>query len=107
MSAAPRSSARLLQRSSTPGGVVIYDYQIDADGEYKDNPDLWAPRWLRRAVGDEWFQDVIHVDLRDIQPTKTRLGEDTLAAVATLGRLEKLEIDLPRYDGHQWPASPV
>jgi hypothetical protein len=77
------------------GGIVKYDYEIDADGDEKDDPDPWAPDWLSRAVGDEWFQEVIQVDLRDIQPRQTTLADDTLAAVAALDRVEKVEIDLP------------
>ena len=77
------------------GGIVRYDFEIDADGDEKEDPKRWAPDWLSRAVGDEWFQEVIQVDLRDIQPRQTTLADDTLAAVAALDRVEKLEIDLP------------
>ncbi len=80
------------------GGDVVYDYQIKADWEDDDNPQPWAPAWLRRAVGDEWFQEVVEVSLADADLTKTQSGDETLAAVATLDRLEKLDVDMQSID---------
>jgi internalin A len=73
------------------GGHVVYDYQIRED---EDNPQPWAPAWLRRGVGDEWFQEVVEVSLSDTDLTKTQSGDETLAAVATLDRLEKLDVNM-------------
>jgi len=78
------------------GGLVTYDYHIAAESTSNPNPQPWAPVWLRRVVGDEWFKEVIVVSLFD-GPflVETQLKEDLLPAVATLDRLEGLEISLP------------
>ena len=77
------------------GGLVTYDYHVAAEGTSNPNPQPWAPGWLRRVAGDEWFQEVIVVSLFD-GPflVETQVKEDLVPAVATLDRLEGLEISL-------------
>jgi hypothetical protein len=39
------------------GGFVMYDFEIGPDGpKVGPKPQPWAPKWLRRAFGDEFFQ---------------------------------------------------
>jgi internalin A len=85
---------RAVAAISRAGGHVVYDFQIKAVREDDDNPQPWAPGWLRRVLGDEWFQEVNEVFLTDTDLTETKQSDDLLAAVTTLDRLEKLEIDM-------------
>ncbi len=85
---------RAVAKIMSAGGYVVYDYQIKAVREDDDNPQPWAPGWLRRVMGDEWFQEVNEVVLTELGPTETEQSDDLLAAVATLDRLEKLEVDM-------------
>jgi hypothetical protein len=48
------------------GGWVVYDW-CGYDGVKRDPP---GPRWLRRIVGDELFQEIDHVCLEDHQPKR-------------------------------------
>jgi hypothetical protein len=47
------------------GGFVLYDWQWDEACPYYADPSKrpWAPRWLRRALGDEPFQEVTLVQV--------------------------------------------
>jgi hypothetical protein len=63
----------------------MYDYQFDANGDLIRNAKPWAPTWLRRHLGDEYFQEVRNVDLKS--PTAV-----TLAAVQGLPQVRALSI---------------
>ena len=85
-----RTSVAEIERA---GGIVAYDYQLDAKGEEIPNAKPWAPGWRRKAVGDEYFQEVVFVSLHDYHLMETKPGEQTLAAILTLDRLEALDIN--------------
>jgi Leucine-rich repeat (LRR) protein len=76
------------------GGDVTYDYVIAANPGCLDDPQPWAPEWLRWLVGDEWFQEVIEVSLRDYSGRGLAPHDDTLSAVGALDRVEKLDVDI-------------
>jgi hypothetical protein len=44
------------------GGSVIYDFQ-EVTGVPSDKMEPRGPRWLRRLIGDELFQEVVQVNL--------------------------------------------
>ena len=44
------------------GGFVHYDWEL-VNGSVVTGRKLWAPAWLRRLLGDEFFQDVAQVSL--------------------------------------------
>jgi hypothetical protein len=44
------------------GGLVYYDYEY-VNGRFTGGRGPWAPRWLRGLLGDEFFQEVRHVNL--------------------------------------------
>lgn len=46
------------------GGWVHYDYEF-VNGKLKPGREPSAPAWLRSHLGDEYFQDVVYVNLRD------------------------------------------
>ena len=87
------SQRRAVAEVLKAGGYVYYDNQ------YKDhvlirsrqNAKPWAPEWLRRWVGDEFFQEVIAVSLynRGSSPPVT---DKTLAAITAFDRLEQLSL---------------
>src|SRR5262245_9524093 len=44
------------------GGWVHYDYEF-VNGKLASGKQPWAPRWLRKALGDEYFQEIQQVSL--------------------------------------------
>jgi hypothetical protein len=60
------------------GGRVGYDH--------KGRP--WAPDWLRKRLGDEFFQEVTSVQCLD----RSRVTDHDLAQLESLDRLEELSI---------------
>lgn len=70
------------------GGTVEYDFQYSFARDYRDSRGKpSAPVWLRRRLGDEYFQEVTAVQLDHFY-----LDDDALAAIAALDRLEELSI---------------
>jgi hypothetical protein len=74
-------------------GKIAYDYQMTSDDVLDPKPisltsEPHAPRWLRRAVGNEFFQEVAHVDIR------SDVSGETLLAVAKLDHLVHLTLAL-------------
>jgi Leucine Rich repeat len=84
------------------GGMVYYEHQVGPDLEMLLDPGgrirdthPWAPAWLQSAVGAEYFQEVALVDFlpNDYRwRTMPASDEQTLAALATLDRLEVLGV---------------
>ena len=66
-------------RAANQFNDVRYDFQRSGAAEPP------APAWLRRLVGDEYFQEIVHVTLESADPK-------VMAAVGQLDRLEHLEI---------------
>jgi hypothetical protein len=64
------------------GGLVLYDYQLDAAGKMIRNPELAAPEWLRHLLGDDFFATVIGV--RVVADS----GLDQLKELRSVRRLE-------------------
>ncbi len=81
-------------------GRVWYDYEFSGEMAIPiGNP--WAPEWLRKRFGDEFFQEVTMVAFQNPLPPdpapeearespRVRLAEAQLAAVEGLDRLERL-----------------
>ena len=67
------------------GGKVWYDWEW-ADGESSSGASPNAPAWFVRALGVDYFGHVAAVYL------PRRAGDEALALVARLDRLESLEI---------------
>jgi hypothetical protein len=67
------------------GGGVWYDYQFDASGheiQYAEPP---GDPWLRRVLGDDFFTNVIELDL-----TRTQIADEGLTHLEWLPRLQSL-----------------
>jgi hypothetical protein len=87
---------RAVAKIDAAGGTVQYDYQIEAQKASKtwtaNPPHPWAPDWLRRPIGEEYFQDVAWVFLSSKNP-KIKIEHDPklFETVATLDRVEMLQ----------------
>ena len=79
-------TARAVARIKKAGGDIYYDYEFDQAYHYKQNASPWAPPWLRRAVGDEYFQEVAEVHFG------RNTTDDQLAVVEDLDRLIKITL---------------
>ncbi|HWE39982.1 MAG TPA: hypothetical protein VG406_25750 [Isosphaeraceae bacterium] len=66
------------------GGDVVYDYEF-ADGNEIPDGKPRAPEWLRRQLGDDYFQDVTCVGY-----SNHPISDDTLVPLRMLGRIEAL-----------------
>lgn len=45
------------------GGRVLYDYEIDEVGDMYEHSHPKGPQWLRRILGDDFFNNVVDVRL--------------------------------------------
>lgn len=92
------------------GGIVTYDHQLDRRG-YPSSAGPSGPAWLRRWIGDSYFQEVECVDWFDKPVTdadvailatlpkvsniglgRTQITDAALAHLAGLGKLKMLQI---------------
>jgi hypothetical protein len=78
------------------GGWVHYDYEF-VNGKLTSGQNPWAPRWLRRLLGDEFFRHVSQVSLVYDQSTGKRFDnanvlpcDDVLARICRLPGLKSL-----------------
>ena len=83
------------------GGTVLYDYQFSTDPAIRTRlrgvTEPPAPRWLRRLVGDEFFQSAASVGSdRQVTP-------ELLAAVAQLDGLLNLHVRSATRMDDAWP----
>lgn len=79
------------------GGAVGYDF-IDYFGDrgtYNPNAQPWEPAWLRKAIGDEYFQEAQVVWLTnsggDTPLAKPGAADDLIARLADLDHLEMVQ----------------
>jgi hypothetical protein len=78
------------------GGWVHYDHEF-VNGKLTPGGKPWAPRWLRRSIGDEYFQEVRQVSLvyddstgKRYDATNVKACDDVLARVSGLPGLKVL-----------------
>jgi hypothetical protein len=82
-----RTQKRAVARIEAAGGSVIYDHTFNGEYPYKPNGSPWGPAWLRRRIGDEYFQEVTAVCFY-----KDMATDELLAAVEDLDRLLAFEL---------------
>jgi len=73
------------------GGRVAYGDELDGEGFPRLPHRPGGPAWLRRWVGDEFFQEVGWVDI-DTNNERGRVDDDFIAAVGDFDRLQGLSI---------------
>jgi hypothetical protein len=79
------TQARAVTRIKEAGGRILYDYQFDGTLPYKLDASPSAPAWLRRMIGDEYFQEVTAVSLGD------QTTDDQLVWLAEFDQLIKVD----------------
>jgi hypothetical protein len=81
------------------GGFVRYDWELDAKGVPVPDAAPRAPGWLRRAIGDDYFQTVAVADMihaTDRRGMAVLAGSESDALMAKLAALPDLrEVYLP------------
>jgi hypothetical protein len=70
------------------GGGVRYDYEFNGD-EFLVDAKPWAPAWLRRLIGDEYFQEVVEAHLGGLE-VKQAGPQARATALIALKRLDRL-----------------
>lgn len=70
------------------GGSVTYHHMYDSSGKYIPNAAGPGPEWLRGLIGDEYFDSVKEVTLRD-----TELADDTMQRLSSLPQLTAIILD--------------
>ncbi len=98
------NAARQQQRDAAviraAGGAIYYDWMLkpiyDAEGNVpylkviKDPDAIAAPKWLRKSIGDEYFQHVAQIHL-----PSNRINDDVIAALVNLPGLTEICLSAP------------
>ena len=70
-------------------GFLKYDYEVDASGRWRTNPQVPKPIWLPRLFGDDFFCDAIAIVFHESQrEPEQRAGQ----AAATMEAAELIQI---------------
>jgi hypothetical protein len=102
-----RTSAVIQQRRAVAtitkaGGQIYYNWQLqpiyNAAGEadyFKviSDPDaIRAPKWLRKAIGDDYFQHVVKVHIHP-----DYVNEEVVAAIASLPKVDSVDLSWEQF----------
>ena len=83
-----RSQKQAVNRVQELGGQVAFDYQFDANMNWRKDPQLPAPVWLIDLVGEDYARSVVIVNLAEgSDPT-----DDDLSVVKRLTDLKQLSL---------------
>jgi Leucine-rich repeat (LRR) protein len=87
---APRARDQRLAvaRIESLGGSVLYDYQWDPPAKPVSNPQRPGPAWLRRVIGDGYFERVSKVTL-----DKTAVSDVDMQVIGRLRGVEILQLN--------------
>lgn len=87
---------RVVTRLLNLGGTVRYDYENTGDrpNEFDSKAHPPGPAWFHDLIGDEHFQDVVLVNLRDKPIT-----DDQLVELTRLPKLENLNLTNTKITG--------
>jgi hypothetical protein len=109
-----RRQQRSVARIQELHGAVAFAFELDSQGNWKQNPQPFVPAWIRNAVGEEYFRRVAIInfdegsdptdddlrvleDLTDVQQltlsNRKKVTDAGLAHLAGLTRLNVLVLD--------------
>src|SRR5262245_14919651 len=78
-----------VKRIQELGGSVAFSYELDAQGNWKQNPQPFVPTWIRDAFGEDYFRRVAIVNFDEgSDPT-----DDDLHVLEKLAALEQLTLN--------------
>jgi Leucine Rich Repeat (LRR) protein len=83
-----RDQQAAIARIRALGGHVQYDYEEEAQRARIANPTPPGWPWLRRAIGDDYFQTVVRVKL-----DKTKITDDDLRLIGKLRQVHTLSLN--------------
>lgn len=69
------------------GGKVHYDYEMAPGRSNTPDAEPAAPRWLRKLIGEDFFRDVVDVDLN-----RTQINDEWLIRLNDLPKIERLNL---------------
>ena len=78
------------------GAIVLYDYE-SMRGVKTPTARQWAPAWLQRRLGDDYFHNVTYANMTPVAGHQYQLTDRDLAPQAGPGTREQLR---------RWPGSP-
>ncbi len=78
---------RVVQEIEAAGGLVVYDFQLDPSGKQNAKAQMPEPAWLRDLLGEDYFHDILALDLRH-----TGITDETLPRLAGLTCLKHLDL---------------
>ena len=78
---------RVVQEIEAAGGLVVYDFQLDPSGKQNAKAQMPEPAWLRDLLGDDYFHDILALDLRH-----TGITDEALPRLAGLTCLKHLDL---------------
>ncbi len=81
------SQRRAVAQAGKLGAMIQYDYQYSG-GKSIPTGEPWGPSWLRKALGNEYFQEVSSVKLYTFAAPKKDVD---LAPIEQFDRLEAFE----------------
>lgn len=79
-----RRQREVLAAIKAAGGGAAYAHQDTLPGGYSSDPPP-VPAWLRRVIGDEYFQEVVFVNLME-----AKISDELLQQVARLSTIREL-----------------
>ncbi len=88
---AARTQRELVMEILAAGGEVFYDWQVPDDGSESGLEHPPGPDWLRRWLGDEYFQSVFVVSFYE-----TGLPDEDLPPIDRLGTIRSLTLGRTR-----------
>jgi internalin A len=89
-----RPVAVIREKAGAIGAAYLtFDYQY-ANGQFDRTATSRVPSWLRKALGDEFFHDVVSLNV-DFSKLAERDADDVMAAIRQLPRLRRAFLDNP------------
>lgn len=85
----------IVRRIKEAGGLVSYYCQVDGDGKPINRAQPRGPAWLRKVIGDDFFDEPysVHINYRGHHRQVPDAAADVLVQIVRLPRLKSLSIE--------------